>query len=185
MGWGVKEKNPDIVLITVLNFRWEKPCSFRENWIFWKFRHDTRKIYNNLFIMFNLTLTRKPSLWERRLYFHPNDVQLRFSTSLPFLGTFFLKTPYLLLTANRDTFVLQHPSSNFTAFSTDLDASPKRTGLENSLNFLIFLDFSRSNFSQAKIVVVVPSNRNQLLPTCKCWGSAAECLMLGTIPSCG
>ena len=48
MGWGGEGKNPDIVLITVLNFRWEKPCSFREKWIFWKFRHDARKIYNNL-----------------------------------------------------------------------------------------------------------------------------------------
>ena len=85
MGWGGEGKNPDIVLITVLNFRWEKPCSFREKRIFWKFRHDARKIYNNLFIMFNLTLTRKPSLWGRQLYFHPDDVQLRFSPSLPVL----------------------------------------------------------------------------------------------------
>ena len=77
--------------------------------------------------MFNLTLTRKPSLWGRQLYFHPNDVQLRFSPSLPVLGTFFSsKTPYLLLTANKDIFGLQHPSSNFPAFSTDLDVSPKR-----------------------------------------------------------
>ena len=72
-----KRKNPDIVLISVLNFRWEKLCSFRENWSFWKFRHDTRKIYNNLFIMFNLTLTRKPSLWGGQLYFHPDDVGIR------------------------------------------------------------------------------------------------------------
>ena len=43
------------------------------------------------------------------------------------------KTPYLLLTANRDTFGLQHPSSNFPAFSTDLDVNPKRTlGCQNA-----------------------------------------------------
>ena len=84
MGWGGEGKNPDIVLITVLNFRWEKPCSFREKWIFWKFRHDARKIYNNLFIMFNLTMTRKPSLWGRQLYFHPDDVQLRFHRRFQF-----------------------------------------------------------------------------------------------------
>ena len=32
---------------------------------------------------------------------------------------------------------------------------------------------------------MVPSNRNQLLATYNCSGSAAECLILGTIPSCG
>ena len=56
--------------------------------------------------MFNLTLTRKPSLWGRQSYFQPDNVHLRFSPSPPVLGTFFSsKTLYLLLTANRDTWV--------------------------------------------------------------------------------
>ena len=47
--------------------------------------------------MFNLTLTRKPSLWGRELYFHPDDVRFCFSPSPPVVGNFF---SYLLLTAN-------------------------------------------------------------------------------------
>ena len=48
--------------------------------------------------------------------------------------------------------------------------------------FDIFRDLSRANFSRTDIVIVVPSNRNQLLATCDCNGSAAECLIWGKIP---
>ena len=51
--------------------------------------------------------------------------------------------------------------------------------------FDFFRDFCDSNFSRTSIVVVVHSNQIQLLSTYNTSGSAAERLILGTIPGCG
>ena len=58
-------------------------------------------------------------------------------------------------------------------------------GLNFNDFFHLFRNFFRSIFSQTNIDLVVPSNQNQLLATCKCSDLAAECLLLGTISGCG
>ena len=63
-----------------------------------------------------------------------------------------------------------------SVISSNADAI-ETAGVETSLDSLIFF--------QSIIVFVLPSNRNQLLPTCSFRSSATECLILGTIPSCG